>query len=248
MKIRSLTTTKLLAWGMANVARLIARTVRYRILEECPGINPAAATSNRNYLYAIWHDQAMIPITYRVNVRAGSEAYPAMALVSRHQDGSWLTMFMKQFRVGAIRGSSSRGGAAALRQLFETSQQCHIFITPDGPRGPRHEVKQGIVYLASQTGIPIVVNANATTRCWDIEGNWTNQIVPKPFSKSFILLGKPIEVPPDLSREDLERYQRLVESEFKRLQSLADQFARGEISELPESEPADAQGPISQAA
>jgi len=239
VKIRSSRLTNIITWCLGKLFRLIARTVRYRIIEECPGINPAADSCKSNYLYAIWHDQAIIPITYRVNIPRSSKALPAMALVSRHQDGSWLTGFMKQFGVGAIRGSSSRGGAVALRKLFETSQESHIFITPDGPRGPRHKVKQGIVYLASQTGIPIVVNANAITRCWNIEGSWTNQIVPKPFARAYILMSKPIEVPADLSREDLEHYQQLIEAEFERLQTAADRLARGEISEWPQEEPAE---------
>lgn len=248
MKIRSARITNLLAWCLGKTFRLIARTVRYRIIEECSGINPAADVCNSNYIYAIWHDQAMIPITCRVTIPAGSKSLPAMALVSRHQDGSWLTGFMKQFTVGAIRGSSSRGGAAALRQLFERSQESHIFITPDGPRGPRHKVKQGIVYLASQTGIPIVVNANSITRCWNIKGNWTNQIVPKPFASAYILMGKPIFVPRDLSREDLQHYQQLIEEEFERLQAAADQFARGEITEWPQTDSAEDKPPVSHAA
>lgn len=248
MKIRSSRVTNILAWCLGKAFRLIARTIRYHIIEECPGINPAKAVCNSNYIYALWHDQAMIPITCRVSIRPGSEAYPAMALVSRHQDGTWLTGFMKQFTVGAIRGSSSRGGAAALRKLLETSVQSHIFITPDGPRGPRHKVKQGIVYLASQTGIPIVVNANSITRCWNVEGSWTNQIIPKPFARAYILMGKPIEVPPDISREDLERYQSLIESEFERLQTIANQLARGEITEWPQPEPDDEKPSLSHAA
>jgi lysophospholipid acyltransferase (LPLAT)-like uncharacterized protein len=94
-------------------------------------------------------------------------------------------------------------------------------------------VKPGIVYLASQTGIPIVANTNAVSRYWDIAGSWTNQIVPKPFSKVILLTGTPIHVPEDISREQMEKYQALIEADLERLQQLADQFLSGELTELP---------------
>lgn len=174
-----------------------------------------------------------MPITYRVNLPHKEAYIPAKTLVSKHQDGSWLSEFMKHFDLGAVRGSSSKGGATALKKLLATAEKCHIVITPDGPRGPRHKVKPGIVYLASQTGIPIVANTNAVSRYWDIAGSWTNQIVPKPFSKVILLTGTPIHVPEDISREQMEKYQALIEADLERLQQLADQFLSGELTELP---------------
>lgn len=247
MKIRSPRLTRLLAWCLGKSFRLFAHTIHYQLVEQSPGVDPISPDCQTPCLYALWHDQTLMPITYRIGISKHDEIIPTNALVSKHQDGSVLTEIMKLFHLGAIRGSSSKGGAAAVRKLMETSKQGHIVITPDGPRGPRHKVKPGIVYLASSTGMPIVVNANAVTRYWDIQGSWTNQIVPKPFSKVFLLTGDPIYIPEDLSREEMEQYQSFVEAELERLQILADQFARGEITELParKNPPAD---PVSRAA
>lgn len=236
MKIRNPRLTRFLSWCLGKSFRLFARTIRYRLIEEAYGVSPVNPDCRTPQLYALWHDQTLMPITYRVNIPANSNDLPVNALVSKHQDGSWLTEFMKHFSVGAIRGSSSKGGAAAVRRMLETSDRGHIFITPDGPRGPRHRVKPGIVYLASQTGMPIVANANAVDRYWDIQGSWTNQIVPKPFSKVFIVIGAAIHVPPDISREEMEHYQKLLETEIERLQTYADQMVAGVITELPHRE------------
>jgi len=84
--------------------------------------------------------------------------------------------------------------------------------------------------------MPIVVNANAVSRYWNIQGSWTNQVVPKPFSKVFLLTGTPIYVPADITREQMESYQALVESELEQLQVYADRLLRGEITELPPRE------------
>lgn len=233
MKIRSPRLTRIMAWCLGKSFRLMARTIRYRVIEEHPGTNLVSPECQTPYIYALWHDQTMMPITYRVNLPRDQSYIPANTLVSKHQDGSWLTEFMRHFDLGAVRGSSSKGGASALKKLLETAERCHIVITPDGPRGPRHKVKPGIVYLASQTGIPIVANANAVSRYWEISGSWTNQIMPKPFSKVFLLIGKPIHVPEDISREEMEDYQELIESDLERLQQLAEQFVSGEITELP---------------
>ena len=236
MKIRSPRLTRLLAWCLGKSFRLFARTIRYQLAEQTPGFDPISPNSNTPCLYALWHDQTLMPITYRIGISKLDDIIPTNALVSKHQDGSVLTEIMKLFHLGAIRGSSSKGGAAAVRKLMETSKQGHIVITPDGPRGPRHKVKPGIVYLASATGMPIVVNANAVSRYWNIQGSWTNQVVPKPFSKVFLLTGTPIYVPADITREQMESYQALVESELEQLQVYADRLLRGEITELPPRE------------
>lgn len=236
VKIRSPRLTRCLAWCLAKSFRLIARTIQFRVIETCPGTNLISRECKENYLYALWHDQTLLPITARVKLPPMGEYIPAKTLVSQHQDGSWLTEFMKHFHLGAIRGSSSRGGAAALKKMLTAAEKCHMIITPDGPRGPRHKVKPGIVYLASQTGLPILVNANAVDRYWDIQGSWTNQIVPKPFSKAYLLVGSPIKVPAEISREQMDDIQAQIETELARLQVLADQFARREITELPSTE------------
>ena len=233
MKIRSQFLIKFAAWGLARLLRMISATVRYQMVESIPRSNPNDPECEINGIYAIWHDEVLMPITARTKIKRHTANNRISALVSRHQDGSILTEFMKHFAIEAIRGSSSKGGASAIRQLLGSSEKSHIVITPDGPRGPRHRAKQGIIYVASQTGMPLLVNVSAVSRCWNLKGNWTNLIVPKPFAKAWLLISEPMYVPPDLTREQIEEYQHKLDAEFERLTALAKRFLSGELTEMP---------------
>ncbi len=119
--------------------------------------------------------------------------------------------------MSSVRGSTKHGGASAVRQMMTTAKDKHIVITPDGPRGPRRKMQSGIVFLASHTGRAIVPTAYACIRSWRIKGSWTDLMMPKPLTKIFLMAGEPVEVPPDLSREEVARYSALVQDEMDRL-------------------------------
>ena len=112
----------------------------------------------RNIILAFWHaQQLMIPIGYR---GTGSHV-----LISRHGDGEIIARIIARFGHEAIRGSSTRGGAGALRSLIKFGRSGRdIGITPDGPRGPRQVAKLGVIHLAKATGLPIVPLAFACSK------------------------------------------------------------------------------------
>ena len=223
MKIRSRILTKLAAGLAVLVVRLLFATCRRRIRPEVPGINPYDGTGDRRYLFCVWHDQILMTcFTGRPQNMAG--------LVSRHQDGSYLADTMKLLGITPVRGSSSRGGAQAMRQMLDVARDLHIAITPDGPRGPRRQAKGGIVFLASQTGRAIVPTAYACRRAWRIKGSWTDMLVPQPFTTIYTLGGRPLEVPPNLTREQLEHYTARLQSEMDRLDTDLHRWLGGEIA------------------
>jgi hypothetical protein len=228
LRIRSAFVAKLAGWLAAQPLLWLARTLTYHVTLETPGTNPADPECPGRYLFALWHDSILIPIMIRQRIRRHTEANRIAALVSRHQDGSYLVEAMRQFTIDSVRGSTTRGGALALRQLSREANARHVFITPDGPQGPRRQLKQGIVYLASQTGLPIVPTAFGAPRAWVITGNWTDLVIPKPFSHTYLVLGSPIFVPPDLSRDELERYRQRVQDEMERLDQKMWQLAAGQ--------------------
>jgi len=115
-----------------------------------------------------------------------------------------------------------------MRQLIQEAEGSSVFITPDGPRGPRRHVKQGILFLSSQTSRPILPLGVACSSHWDFQGNWTNLIVPRPLSRIVIYAGSPISVPEDASRETLDAFQTQVESAMVQ----AEQAAKGRLSLL----------------
>jgi lysophospholipid acyltransferase (LPLAT)-like uncharacterized protein len=142
------------------------------------------------------------------------------ALVSQHAEGGYVADCLESIGVPTIRGSSKRGGAAAIRQMMEAAQDYHIAIATDGPRGPEHVVKDGIIYLASKTGRPIIPMVYTAARAWRPRFRWTDLTVPKPFSRAQLIGGPPLHVPPDLNRQQLESYRAA-------LQEAMDQLGRG---------------------
>ncbi|MEQ1562375.1 MAG: DUF374 domain-containing protein, partial [Nitrospiraceae bacterium] len=104
----------------------------------------------RHIILAFWHaQQLMVPIGYR--------GTGANVLISQHQDGEIIARIISRFGHRAVRGSSTRGGALALRELIRLGRSgADLVVTPDGPKGPRQVAKLGVVQLAKATGLPIV--------------------------------------------------------------------------------------------
>jgi hypothetical protein len=104
----------------------------------------------QNVIVAFWHGrQLMMPLAAR--------RPKAAVLISEHRDGELIARILSWFHLAAIRGSSSRGGSRALRQLVKAGEEGDdLVVTPDGPRGPRCVAHAGIIELAKLTGLPIV--------------------------------------------------------------------------------------------
>ena len=86
----------------------------------------------------------------------------------------------------------------------------HLCVTPDGPRGPRRSVHQGVAYMASRTGFPIVGAGMAFKRPWRAK-SWDKFCVPRPFSPAACVVPPPVVVPHDADRETIEDCRREVE-------------------------------------
>lgn len=223
MRIRSPLLTRLAAGAAVLLVRLLFATCRVQSRLEVPGINPYEGTGERRFLFCAWHDQILMTcFTGRPRNMAG--------LVSRHQDGSYLADTMKRLGITPIRGSSSRGGAQAMRQMFDAARDLHIAITPDGPRGPRRQAKSGIVFLAAHSGRSIVPTAFACRRAWRIRGSWTDMLLPQPFTTIYAVGGRPLAVPPDLTRAQLAHYTARLQAEMERLDAELARWLVGEPS------------------
>lgn len=221
MRIRNRRLTRLLAWAAVGLLRLLFRTCRREFHLEAAGTNPYGRTGERRFLYCVWHDQIVMTVfSGRPRQMAG--------LVSRHQDGSYLSDAMEFVGIEPVRGSTSRGGVQALRQLIDKTRNLHVAITPDGPRGPRRQAKSGIVFLASRTGRSIVPTAYGCRRGWKIKGSWTDMLIPRPFTKIFALGGRPIAVPPDLARDGIDHYTAVLQGEMERLETKLERLMDGE--------------------
>ncbi len=220
MKIRSPLLNKIAAKTIVAVLRLLFRTVSVTI-HKAESNTAAYEPLDEKFLYAVWHDTLVFPLFC-------GRAYDMSTLVSQHRDGSLLASSMECLGVSAVRGSSSRGGAKAMRQMIESAKSLHITITPDGPRGPRRELKSGIVFLASHTNRRIVPIGAATSRCWRLKGSWTDLVIPKPFSKVHFVVGPAVSVPAGLSKDDLRSATQDVDQRLHDTQELADHLAAGQ--------------------
>lgn len=220
MRIRSRRLIRVLAWLAAASCRLLFRTVRIDVRFP-PGRCAYMDTGDERYLYCLWHDAIL------GNIFSGP-AVRIAALVSRHADGDYIADCLDAIGVPPIRGSSRRGGAEALRQMMDAARDYHIAIATDGPQGPRHVVKDGIVYLASQTGRGIIPVAFAARNAWHPRGRWTDMTVPKPLTRAWFHGGEPIYVPPGLSREQLEPYRARLQRAMEQLEEEVQRLARGE--------------------
>ena len=140
----------------AAVIRGVARSMRWetRGHEALDGLY----REGRNVIFAFWHaQQLMTPFGYR-----GRGLH---VLISRHGDGEIIARIVARFGHEAVRGSSTRGGAGALRAMIKLGRSGRdVVVTPDGPKGPRHVAKLGVIHLAKATGLPIVPAAFACSK------------------------------------------------------------------------------------
>ena len=133
---------------------------------------------DEQFIMACWHGELlMIPYAY-----TKYRKNPHVKLViSEHFDGNLIAKTLNFFGFDTIRGSSTRGGAKALIQsIKELKGGYDLGITPDGPKGPRHEVQDGIVIMAQKANVKIVLVEIKPTRYWQLK-SWDKFVIPKPF-------------------------------------------------------------------
>jgi lysophospholipid acyltransferase (LPLAT)-like uncharacterized protein len=208
--VNSLTEVTLAALA-ATAVRALGPTLRLRVI----GLDALlpAWRERRPLIYALWHGRLlMVPwVGARLADTRGTRTIRVLASPSR--DGEVVTRFVQRFGLDAVRGSSSRGGASALRALAAALRAGDdVVVAPDGPRGPRHRVQPGLPALAALTGAPVVPLAFAARPARRL-ASWDAFLVPAPFARCALVVGDAVCVPRDEDREvTRERLQRALES------------------------------------
>ena len=151
----------------------------------------------------------------------GHGARPARVLASRSRDGELVARWVTRFGLRVVRGSSSHGGAEALRELTAALRAGEdVAVVPDGPRGPREQLQPGVVVLAALSGAPVVPFGFAARPARRL-ASWDRFMVPLPFARAAAVFGKPFAVAREADREtaraDLERALREVTESADRL-------------------------------
>jgi lysophospholipid acyltransferase (LPLAT)-like uncharacterized protein len=143
-------------------------------------------------------------------------------LVSQHRDGEYLTRLGAGLGYDAVRGSSTRGGYGAIRELARKVRGGQsLAITPDGPQGPKEKIKPGALQVARMTGAPVIPVMAGGDRAWWVEG-WDRFMIPKPFATIRVVVGDASFVPRDVSLRTLEDRALEIERQLQDLKARVD--------------------------
>ncbi|MBQ9502527.1 MAG: lysophospholipid acyltransferase family protein [Lentisphaeria bacterium] len=191
-------------WVLAAVYRVIFRCFyRFEVVDPM-----GYRSTGRGMIGLAWHNRLLFfPVLFPAETRRHTTA-----VISASRDGQYIADFAAQFGLESLRGSSTRGGAAAqLGAVQAIRAGKNVIFTPDGPRGPRYVIKRGPVQLAGITGAKIVPLAINASSCWSLH-SWDGFQIPKPFSKLTLVIGEGIDVPPGLDDAGIELWRRKVEA------------------------------------
>ncbi len=183
---------------ISTFIRLLRLTYRIKVIDDGKLM---AEKKVRPVVATMWHNRlifapAAFPRRYR-------KQFATIASLSK--DGKIAEMFMKNFGLEVVRGSSSRGGTKALMQLRSklTEDETPLVITIDGPRGPKYSCQSGAAYLAAATGVPIVPYVVSAKRYFSFK-NWDQTQIPFPFTKLTLITGKPVYIDKIDNKEELQ--------------------------------------------
>jgi len=163
-----------------------------------------------------WHQHHIFGLWYMLQLR--KQGLKVGFLISPSRDGEVPAKIAESWGLRAIRGSSHRTGARALKELYEiiTREGISPVNTSDGPTGPIHKFKPGAIMLSQMSGAPILPISWAASRYWQLS-SWDRFIIPKPFSRIAIAVGEPRYVDRQLGITELEPIQHELEETLQTL-------------------------------
>ncbi len=193
-----------LVWAINSTSRLQVEGLEN--LEE--------SASQGGIIFSFWHNQ-IFNWSYAARFR------DIVVMTSRHFDGEYIARMIRLFGFRAARGSSTRGGAAALLELKDyLGNGVDVAFTIDGPRGPVYKVKPGPVWLSKKTGFPVLPVHIQPHRYWELN-SWDRFRIPKPFTHVLVQFGEPIQIGADA---DPEVWLPAFQAGMDRLSERADNF------------------------
>jgi len=200
---------RFLAWNspplIALLIRSLALTLRFRV-EDPKGL--LVQQPDQPKIFAFWHNRILLmPYLYE----RFCPGRRMLMLVSRSRDGEFITRIMNRFNIDGVRGSSSRGGTEALREMvreLEKSPARDIGITPDGPRGPKGKVQDGVLAVAKASGRAIIPVTTHCRRKWELP-SWDRFQIPQPGSLCRLVVGPLVSAPQ--KPEEFEGVRRKLE-------------------------------------
>lgn len=184
-----------------GLLKLLAKTIRFELINK----NPA----DQLCIYLFWHRNLLPLAMHRIGDHLA-------IMISSSKDGELIAGPVCELGYIPVRGSTTRQGSAAMKEMLLLSKKYQLGITPDGPKGPSKSINPGIFYIALLAKIPVVPLVAEVEREWLIN-SWDKFRIPKPFSKIRVIYGDPIPV---TSKEDIPA---LVEQLRLKMDALEDQ-------------------------
>jgi hypothetical protein len=210
---------RILLWFISSAGylaiRLICPTLRFSISWEEPP-SPPDAIFERPVIYSFWH-RSVFPAAWMWR-KLG-----IAVMVSRSFDGEYIARIIEKLGFVAVRGSSSRGGSEALREMKkELEKGAAVAFTIDGPRGPKYVAKPGPVLLARASGMPMAAFYVALSDAWILK-TWDEFIIPKPFSKALVRVSSKVHVPAQADEAQIRDFRDLLQQSLERVTRFAEQ-------------------------
>ena len=192
--------------AIAFLMRAWSLTLRFEV-EDRAGVMESPPSGS--LLWCFWHNRLFVmPTIYRRFLPERSGA----VLTSPSRDGAIIAATMRCFGAASVRGSSSKRGSAALRELVSWVDEGYdVAFTPDGPRGPRYQLAPGVIGLAQRTETPILPIRVEYGSAWKFQKAWDHFRLPKPFSRVKVIFEPYETIDPDAEDDRFEAERARVE-------------------------------------
>jgi lysophospholipid acyltransferase (LPLAT)-like uncharacterized protein len=169
-------------------------------------------------IYVSWHQRFFPGITLFASRK------PITIMISQSRDGELISKIVHRLGWRPVRGSSSRGGRDALREIKTLVHKGYrVGHIVDGPRGPLGVVKPGLILIAQFSEMPIIPTITSAERKW-VFNSWDRFMIPKPFSRVIFRFGDEIYVPRDLRGDAFEKKRSSIENTLKKLYAETDSW------------------------
>jgi len=206
-------TEKFAPWAAAQLVRFCCGTAR--LLEYPRPFYEVHGENSQPFILVFWHSRIFFATWYL-------SFYRCCALISRHSDGELVAAAAEKLGIQSARGSTTRGGEAALRQLVRMiGKGFNGIITPDGPKGPPRKLQDGVISLGQLSQRPVIPVSFSSRHAVRLK-SWDRFMIPLPFSKTAFVYGEPIMIPRKLDDETRKRYRLRIEKELDRVTDLSD--------------------------
>lgn len=182
-------------WILRFLIELVNRTITFTTENEQATLD--LLDGGQPFVLVFWHGSMTYP-WWRMRFRN------AAALVSKSRDGQLLADLLRSWGYRVLRGSSSRGSKEAMTAMRQAVHDGHVLcVTPDGPRGPYHEMKMGAVRVAQTMRVPLIMVSVGYRRFRHLR-SWDRFEIPMPFTRARVIYSDPIIVDPELQGEALD--------------------------------------------